>query len=431
MKGSRIFIICITAMVIILFMVQLQMPKQFSWKPTFAHKDRNPFGCYVVDSILSHTMPMGYTVNAKSLYELSQSDRRQGVLIVSNQLELTETDYKSVKNILKRGGKVMIIGEEHYYGDLDSIMIEHFGICFSGNSRVFSLKGMKQKIENQSTDLQDTISWNDRDGIYPGRKYSVYNSLMGNSILTDTVKQIDYIAYYNEWSEAGGENGYGGNRWISKSSLLAARHKIGRGEVILVACPLVFTNYGMITANTAEYIHRLMTLMKDVPVTRTVTYMSTEETAMTERSPLRYFLGQPPLRWALCLTLLTILIFMVFTARRRQRIIPVVKGPQNKSLEFIQLIGTLYFHKHDNTDLVRKKFIFFSEEIRRRLMVDVQDTNDNDHTFTILSRTTGMTYEDIATIIKDLRIVYYHEGNITSKEMRQYVDNMNKILMTS
>ena len=62
-------------------------------------------------------------------------------------------------------------------------------------------------------------------------------------------------------------------------------------------------------------------------------------------------------------------------------------------MEFVQLIGTLYYQQHDNTDLVRKKFIYFAETLRERLMVDVEDTADNNHTVSVLSQKTGIARE--------------------------------------
>ncbi len=44
-----------------------------------------------------------------------------------------------------------------------------------------------------------------------------------------------------------------------------------------------------------------------------------KETAAVQQSPFRYFLAHEPLRWALYLTMITIILFMIFTAKRRQR----------------------------------------------------------------------------------------------------------------
>jgi hypothetical protein len=438
MKGSRIFIVCITLFLLVMFLIQLQMPKQFSWTPTFAHDDRNPFGCYVVDSMLSHAMPNGYTVQNKTLYQLSKEDKKQGVLIVSNKLHLSKLDIKSMENIVKRGGKVMIVGRSENDNDyeMDSLLFSKFGMRFNNAYRYFDLSALRRNIEKQTEGLIDTISWVGSREMYPRKKYTAYSMLMNSQIVIYKTMPVHNLAFYKEYDE---ETGSGSNSSQSSaldeenavSCTIAAKYSKGKGELIMVGAPLLFTNYGMLSGNLSGYIFRLMSQMKDLPVVRTQVYMEAPNAKMTggnQESPFRYFLEQPPLRWALYLTVLTILIFMLFTARRRQRVIPVVEKPKNKSLEFVQLIGTLYYHRHDNTDLVRKKIIYFAEELRRRWMIDVMDTADNDRIFSVISQKTGMAYENVAGIIKGLRLVYYLEINIPSEDMRRYIDQMNEIL---
>ena len=108
-------------------------------------------------------------------------------------------------------------------------------------------------------------------------------------------------------------------------------------------------------------------------------------------SPFRYFLSQPPLRWALYLSMVSILLFMIFTARRKQRAIPVIREPENKSLEFTKLIGTLYYQKHDHANLVHKKFTYFAEVLRREIQVDVEEVADDERSFHRIAQKTGMS----------------------------------------
>ena len=109
--------------------------------------------------------------------------------------------------------------------------------------------------------------------------------------------------------------------------LVAMVRPWGKGEVVLVSTPLLFTNYGVLDEKNATYIFRILSQIGELPVVRTEGYMT--ETAQTQRSPLRYFLSQRPLRWAIYLSMFAILLFMVFTARRRQRAIPVVNRKTN------------------------------------------------------------------------------------------------------
>ena len=119
-------------------------------------------------------------------------------------------------------------------------------------------------------------------------------------------------------------------------------HTKDNREIILVGTPLLFTNYGVL--NNSAYVHRLMNRLKDLPVVRTEAYMPNYDAS--EESPLREFLKRPPLRWALYLVVLGIVLFMGFNARRRQRAIPVEQPPRNHQLDFIRHIGTLQYLKN-------------------------------------------------------------------------------------
>ena len=142
-----------------------------------------------------------------------------------------------------------------------------------------------------------------------------------------------------------------------------------------------------------------------------------KETAQVQQSPFRYFLAHEPLRWALYLTMITIILFMIFTAKRRQRVIPVIHEPANKSLEFTELIGTLYFQKKDHADLVRKKFSYLAEELRREIQVDIEEVADDERSF-----------HRIAKFIREVRPVIYGGRVIDAEQMKVYIDKMNEII---
>ncbi|ERI81136.1 hypothetical protein HMPREF1981_03356 [Bacteroides pyogenes F0041] len=200
----------------------------------------------------------------------------------------------------------------------------------------------------------------------------------------------------------------------------------GKGEIILVSTPLVFTNYGVLDGENVNYIFRLLSQMGDVPVIRLESYL--KETAQEQQSPFRYFLSRQPLRWALYLTVAGIVLFMLFTARRRQRAIPVIEEPANRSLEFTQLIGTLYYQRKSHADLVQKKFVYFAEVLRREIQADVEDVAEDERTFGRIALKTGMDAAEIAAFIRELRPVIYGGRDITVEDMKKYIDKMNEII---
>lgn len=368
MKSSKGFIIGITVFIIMMFLIQLNMPKRFSWNPTFAHNDKNPFGSYVFDDIMKQSMPDGYETTRKTLYQISKEQSNRNILVVTDNFSPNAVGVKTMMNMARRGCKIMIAGKGGTTTG-DSLLTDSIGMVFYGYDN-FSIDVLRQEIENDFSKTRETICWHNTDSRFGANAYQTYSMMTGCHVRihNSSGQFFDTLATCSKHQEP-----------------VAVRRRIGSGEIIMVSTPLLITNYGVLDSCTTGYVFRLMTLIANRPVTRTTAYMKTADEEAADSSPLRVFLNRPPLRAALYMTLAVIALLMVQTARRRQRIIPIVKPPENRSLEFIQLIGTLYYQRKDHSDIVRKKFALFAEELRRMLLVDVTDQSNDAHTFGVIS----------------------------------------------
>ena len=134
------------------------------------------------------------------------------------------------------------------------------------------------------------------------------------------------------------------------------------------------------------------------------------------------------MRWAIHAAIIGVLLYFVFTARRRQRVIPVVTPPENRSLEFVHLIGSLYHQRHDNTGLVRKKFLYFSETLRREIMADIGNKENDEYNAAMISAHTGIGAKTVRDNLHELRDAIEFDGNIPDAQMRHYIDLMNNII---
>jgi hypothetical protein len=59
-------------------------------------------------------------------------------------------------------------------------------------------------------------------------------------------------------------------------------------------------------------------------------------------------------------------LYVVFAARRRQRVIPVLETKTNTSLEFINLISRLHYKNGTHVDMARKKMKYFLYFVRSK-----------------------------------------------------------------
>ena len=172
---------------------------------------------------------------------------------------------------------------------------------------------------------------------------------------------------------------------------------------------------------------RLMSQIASRHVVRTTTFLSSPDEAGGYESPTGYFFKDPPLRLALLVSFFVVVIFMVTNARRRQRAIPVLPAKRSNSLEFIRLIGSLYWQSHDNADLVRKKYSFFCDKIRRQTGIDLSNVADDGDNFCMLSSHTGIDSEEIKRMILNARFLTFKDVAVSDKELKDAVDDMDRI----
>ena len=116
-------------------------------------------------------------------------------------------------------------------------------------------------------------------------------------------------------------------------------------------------------------------------------------------------------------------------ARRRQRPVPLLPSPANKSLEFVKLIGTLYFQRETPTELVRKKWLYFADEVQRHTGIDLRDQATAQERASRLSEKTGMAQEDLLPLLTRLDEVLGESARRPdNEEMKRLVDRMNDVL---
>ena len=455
MKSSRNFLFAMLVLFVLFCLLQVNLPKKFVWSPTFSHVDKQPLGCFVFDSVLTQSLPNGYHVTKKTFFQLDQEHAKEkiSVLMVVDQQNLKQLDVKYLCNIARRGGKVMVVASSSFDDgrNADTVVVDELERTFKvkiEDGIYFSLRGILSGLKAHDNDMYDTIYWNNRETMYAAQSYRMFYNMVGGTLFVDSVPKVKRLAY--TLSTAGydykHDSLYVGDftrfdtivdkkeriERIDTSAIkkvpTAVSVPYGKGEVIFVSSPLLFTNYGMLEGNTSVYIFRLMSYLADLPVYRTEAYVKTDAMLVAEQSPFREFIKRPPLRWALYLALLGVVLFMIFTARRRQRVIPIISKPANRSLEFIQLIGTLYYQRKDHVDLVRKKFKLFAEELRKTAGVDISDVNTDDSEYQLLAEKTGMNCDRLKKVIRQIRLVLHSEGNISVEEMRSLIDAMDTIV---
>lgn len=158
--------------------------------------------------------------------------------------------------------------------------------------------------------------------------------------------------------------------------------KYGAGKFFLHTTPIAFTNISLKEKSGLEYTERVLSHLEARPI-----YWDRIRRQMGRgsggggggrsmgESPLRYILSQPALKMAWYTLLGMALFYLVFKAKRRQRIIPVLEKNENTSLEFINTIGRLHFIENNHRELALQKTKLFLGYVRDRYHLPTKDLN--------------------------------------------------------
>ena len=134
-------------------------------------------------------------------------------------------------------------------------------------------------------------------------------------------------------------------------------------------------------------------------------------------------MSQPALRITWRLMLLGLLLYLIFKGKREQRIIPIIKKPENTTVEFAQSISSLYFQDGDSVDLVQKKITYFLDHIRNTYNIDTQEINSS-----FIEKLYNKSGKDKELIAKIVHLIIDFEKNQQADE--QVLINLDKWIQT-
>lgn len=149
------------------------------------------------------------------------------------------------------------------------------------------------------------------------------------------------------------------------------RVRWGRGHVVVSSTPLAFTNAALVgEGDAAAYVGAVLADLPAGPVLWDDSHKPFGEQA---RTPLRYVLATPALRWAYGLLLLAALLYVAFRGRRWQRPIPLVPSRPNAQREFARTVGRLHLAHGDGRRLAARKVHLVRDRLRTDLRIAEPD----------------------------------------------------------
>ena len=321
----------ISLLFVILIAINHYAPKPLNWRETYEFTGKSPYGCYILNDMSGVLFPGQQFSDSKECFYVSlDSNSVMGgnLISITSNFNPDKFDLDALLKYVARGNDFFVssgsFGElftDRLKIKLASPMIDT-SLYLSGKETLFLLNPELRNDSGFHYDKKMQSVW-----------ISAYDTLNTVKLGTNRDGDVNFICM-----------------------------KYGLGKIYFHTQPQVFTNYHLLSGNI-EYASKVLSYL---PIRKTVWDNYYKPYRFINQSPMRYVLSQPPLQSAYYLMLLTLLLYFVVESKRRQRVIPVLKPLVNRSLQFVKTIGSLYFNQKNNTDLARKKIIYFKEFLRER-----------------------------------------------------------------
>ena len=347
--------------------------KRVSWAETYEADSREPYGTQVLSEVLKNYFPGHPFRLMRDSLTLPREFRSANYVFVGAGQILDSTGLEKLLGFVGAGNRAFI----------------------SGRTLSFSLM---ERLLPRMDCLGEYIYWEDyleaedtavtcslvSEGLRPGEGFPVYY-WRGGLRRSYRWQYIDAIYTCNP------DSGLVAAGYLNDSLINFARIRYGEGVFFLHSTPVAFSNIQLVDETSLQYAERAFSHLLPGPIYWDEFSKVSEDVArnqntppdadpgqrrLNSRSPLQYVLEQPSLTWAWYLLLALALLYLIFRARRRQRIVPVLEPNVNTSLEFVGTIGRLYFLQNDHRQLALQKMRLFRAYVWQRYGLQARETDE-------------------------------------------------------
>jgi hypothetical protein len=357
MRDFKFYIIGASLLLLVYVVVLYNKPIPVNWKPTLYYGDKIPFGTYVLYKQLNDVFPGARITNTnQSVASLFNNKLKPGnYFIIAKQVKITFTDFNALKKYIAAGNTVFI-STFSWAG--------YFKNGFKLETKVEN-DDDKRLLNFTNPVLKQPTNYRfDKD--ISNQYFSKFDTARATVIATNNAGKATYLSY-----------------------------KFGKGRLLLSANPELFSNYSLLTPQGANYAERALSYLPVKQILYWDQYQNHD--VVVEMSPMRVFLNNPNLRWAYYISLATLFIYIIFEAKRRQRIIPVIELLKNSTVDFVNVVGRVYYERRDNANIATKKVLYLLTYLRETYQLK---TNKLDTEFIeTLAHKTGLEVSFVRDVV--------------------------------
>jgi len=378
-KNFKIYAIIFIIVMVILALLEVNKKEMTDWRKNFDVNEKSPFGLFVFNQEIKDLFKNNLKKTGESPFDYYNENKKSphNILVIQNDIDVPS--WKKILNEISKGSNAMLIVSRMPKDISDSIGFYDSELSFEEQN---VLKLTDKKYQNDFIKLDKFPSGRGFTYIKPNVE------VLGKTVEAKNDDQANFI-----------------------------KVKFGKGIIYVHSEPLFLTNYYLLKPGNVKYAQDVFSYLDNKE-----TIWFVEQHTKESRFFMRFILSKPALKYAWWVFLGSLVLFIFFNAKRKQRIVPIVEPLRNTSADFVKSIGNLYLQEGDFHDMMAKKAQYFLNKVRLDLLIDTQHLDEE--FAKKLQLKTGKTMEMIneaISFIKKAQDPYAHV-------LKEDLGRMNKLL---
>lgn len=378
-KGNNKYYFVLLVLFALLVWVEYNSPKPVDWRRTYMMQDKIPFGCNAFYRLVGEDIYKDKTEKqSQTPFNVlaTMPNKKIGYVFINNNLAPAALDCKYLFDFVKEGNTVLLAANSFNSQLTDTFKIE------------------TAYDYNLLNDTTKKLAFNFCNPKLKAKKSYAYS------------KSIDY-SYFKSFD-------------TSKVSVLATtidsnaifiKAPCGKGNFYFLSLPDIYTNYFVVNDPNREAAYKTLSYVNADQIWWDEYYKSFN---IKQGSGLQFIFGNDSLYAAYLLAGIALLVFMVFGLKRKQKAIPIVEPLQNTTLQFVEVVGSVYYNTKNHKIIAEEKINSFCEFVRTKFSLPGRNF-DADGLLRI-SKLSTIPLEEINKLFKLINHILA-QTSITEKEL--------------
>jgi hypothetical protein len=343
-----IILFCLFGVALLAYFAYNSDEKHYQWFESYRAADAAPYGVMFIEKMLATGRPPDrFTFNEKQplrkLLKNVGDPAETDYILIGHDIFLDGESLNALVHFIDAGGNAFISTLTPPARLINAIYSRECNTDIEYQSNFAShadLNFFHESLRRKQS-YRYAFRFGTTDAPYPWRYVS-------NGVFCDSTAAVVPLGYLDE----------------DRVNFIGIR--VGKGNLFLHTSPLVFTNYFLTDAEKVDYAESVFSELDGSDLIWDEYSKIPSAGGAGFKGPLYFILQQPALKYAWWMLLATVALYVVFAAKRRQRVIPVLEVKSNTSLEFVNLISRLHYENGNHVDMARKKMKYFLYFVRSK-----------------------------------------------------------------